>query len=213
MVRGRIRSYHGVMAVYIDDEAVTLKGTELGAVIEDARTLMEGRGRVIVEVNLNGRPLLGQELDQSRTMAVDGAEIRLVSAQPRDLAVETLSQVHAQLNEARRAQHQAADLLQRDHPKEAMKEIGKAVAVWQQTQQAVRFSTALLGISLEGRLFEGKPISEAMDLLVARLISLRDMMTAGDSLGLADSLQYEWSEVVEQWQRLVDQILLWVDEA
>lgn len=202
--------YDGSMPIYLDGESVDLAGDDLAAALLAARDRVGPAGRMIVEVELNGRPLLGPELDAAMSTPLAGAELRLVTADPRELALSALRQVRERLDDARTCQNAAADFLQKDRANDAVKEIGKAMEDWQQTQQAVSFANALLDIDLTQRTFEDAPASEVTNTLIDRLKSLRDLIESRDTVALADSLQYEWSETADQWQRFVDQMVIWV---
>ncbi|MCX5660419.1 MAG: hypothetical protein NTW19_11950 [Planctomycetota bacterium] len=198
------------MAIYLDGGQVTLQGGDLAEVLAAARERVGKAGRMIVEVELDGKQLVGAELEAAMSAPVEKAELRLITAEPRELALAALQQVRGRLDDARDRQSAAADLLQKDRPTEAVKEIGLAMEAWQETQQAISFANALLDIDLTQREFEGAPASEVTNGLIDRLKSLRDLIEGRDTVGLADSLQYEWSETAEQWQRLIDQMVLWV---
>jgi len=199
------------MPIYLDGKATELAGEKLGAVIDAAQKRLAGSGRVLVEIQLNGRSLVGDEIETQRDVGVAGADLKLESADPRQLAVQTLEAVRVGLDDARVAQGEAADLLQRDQPTHAMEQIGRAVEVWQQTQQAVLHTTMLLGIDLSQRQFEGKPITATTDALLANLRTLRDAIANRDLVALADSLNYEWPETTAKWDRLIAEIIKWVN--
>ena len=197
------------MAIYLDGQPADLAGDTLGAVIDAARARLAAAGRLLVEVSLNGEAYHGDDLRAQRQSPVGGGEVILVSADPRELAGTTLQQVRASLEDARAAQHDAAERFQQDQPAEAMQQVGRAIEVWQGTQQAVVQSARLVGIDLNQRVFENQPMSVVIDSLVLQLRSLRDLLSAGDTVGLADSLAYEWPELTDRWDRLLGEMIVW----
>lgn len=198
------------MPIFIDDQVSPLAGATLGEIIDAASRQVEARGRVVVEVHLNGESLIGDEIEKKRASNIGGGEVRLITANPRDLAAETLGQVLTLLNDARDAQAQAAELFQQDNAPEAIRQIGRAVEVWQQTQQAVLFSSMLVGLKLDDQKFDNEPLTAMTDGLLRQITELRDMLTANDTVALADSLGFEWSEMTDRWQRMIHEMIGWI---
>jgi hypothetical protein len=201
------------MPIYLDGQAVDLPGDNLGAVLDAAQQRLEPAGRVLVEVLLNGEPLLGEQLDTNRDVVIGDAKVHLESADPRELAEATLEQVRLGLMDARELQLEAADLFQQDKSNEAMQHVGRAIEAWQQAQQAVLQSTLLLGIDLDKQTFDGRPMNDLTDALLNQLKGLRDLISAGDTVGLADSLAYEWPAMTDRWDRLIRELIRWLGPA
>lgn len=198
------------MPIYLDGQPAEISGETLGAIMDAAQQRLTPAGRLLVEVKLDGRAILGEELDQQRAVPVEGVRVELESADPRQLAQTTLQQVRQGLQAARQDQIDAAGFFQQDQPAEAMQRVSRAIEAWQQAQQAVLHTTMLIGIKLDQKVFEDRPIVEVTDSLLTQLRSLRDLITAGDTVGLADSLAYEWPEMTDRWDRLIGQLIGWV---
>lgn len=198
------------MPILIDDQVSPLAGATLGEIIDAASRQVEARGRVVVEVHLNGESLIGDEIEKKRASNIGGGEVRLITANPRELAAETLGQVLTLLNDARDAQAQAAELFQQDNAPEAIRQIGRAVEVWQQTQQAVLFSSMLVGLKLDDQKFDNEPLTAMTDGLLRQITELRDMLAANDTVALADSLGFEWPEMTDRWQRMIHEMIGWI---
>jgi hypothetical protein len=201
------------MPIYVDDQPVALNESDLGQALELVTRRLEPQGRVIVEVILNGASLVGDDLMQHAQDSLAGAELKLYSADPRDLALHVLRQVREGLRTAGEAQAQAANLFQKDQSGAAMKCIGEALVLWQQAQQAVLHSAQLMGVELDQQSFEGEPLATVTNGLLAQLNDLRDRLQNNDTLGLADALLYEWPATIERWQRLIQQVIHWVEAA
>ena len=128
------------------------------------------------------------------------------------LAVQVLGQVQKQLDVARQAQDHAAEAFQQDKTAQGITQVGQAVNIWLQVQQAVTHSSALAQVNLNERKFEDQPVSAHIHELLERIRTLRDLLTQRDTLGLADTLAYEWSPMADLWQRLIGQLILWIQE-
>lgn len=204
--------YDALMPIYLDGQRTELTGQTLADLIDAAQRRVAGAGRIIVEVIVNGETLGQDQIESSSGNPVLGSEVRLESADPRELAGTTLEQVRIGLTDAREAQAEAASLFQQDQPSDAMQQVSRAISVWQQTQQAVLQSTMLLGINLDQKTFEQQPVIKMTDSLLAQLRTLRDLIAAGDTVGLADTLAYEWPEMTDRWDRLIVEIQGWIEK-
>ena len=191
------------MPIYLDNREVDLAGEALGQVLAAARDHLQPQGRVVVEVELDGQPVGGQDLDARQDEPVGQRELRMTSVDPRRLAVDTLNQVRDRLGEAQGLQETAADLLQQGRQSEALQRVASAIDIWLQTQQAVLHSAVLVGVDLDQIQVQGQDSGHITAQLLERLQELKQNITDGDSVALADALQYEWPAMVGQWDALI----------
>lgn len=200
------------MKIYLDDQPTDLPQGDLVDVLTAAQRHVASLGLAIVEVRLDGQTLTGDALNghlsgQSPTRP---AEVRLYSANPRLLVVEVLQQIQQQLDVARQAQDDAAEAFQQDRTGDGIQQVSQAIAVWLQVQQAVTEAAAMANLTLDDKTFEDQPVVEHIQQLIEQIKTLRDLLAQRDTLGLADALAYEWSETAGLWQRLVGQLILWI---
>ena len=200
------------MSIYLDDQPVDLSGDSLAEVLSSAHDQLAQTGRIVVEVSLDGETLAPNELDRQEQQPVSGGELRLYSADPRDLSRSTLEGLLGELDQARQLQTDAAEQITQDQLVEAMDMLGRAMEIWQQTHQAVSQSLSLVGIDLDDVEVEGQHGPEIVDKLVDQLKAMRDTIQGADSVGLADALAYEWPEIAELWQKMLASIIEKLDE-
>lgn len=201
------------MAIYLDEQELTLEATSVKDVIQAANAQAMAAGRIVVEISLDGQVIPADQLQAKQEDALpEGAEIRLISALPSELAIDTLNQCTLALDEARKITADAAELLQQDKSTQAIEEIAKTVGIWQQVQAVVSQSTQLTGIDLNTRKLDGEPINDIIQQHVTHLTELRDLLQSKDTLGLADVLTYEWPNVLTRWQQLIGQMIIWIEE-
>lgn len=201
------------MGIYLDDQAVLLEGRTLGAVLESARQRLHLRGRMVVEVCLDGQPLLGSALQAQSEMPVGMSDLRLYSAHPHELAATTLQQVVEQLNEVRQVHTQAAELFQSDEASKAMPLLGQAMEQWTHAPVAVVRTAELLGLATNQPLVEGVSIDQAASELALQLRQLRDQVAAGDVVALGDAMAYEWTATADRWTALVRAMLSLIESS
>ena len=195
------------MPVYLDDETVRLDGDNLGGILTAAQRRIDSSGRVIVEVQLDGQSLVGDELADKQQESITDGELRLYTADPKMLSIGVLEQARLALDQARQCQDIAAERFQQDKPAEAMQQITLAMGVWQQTQQAVLQSAQMFGLSLDDVRFDGQPLSSMTDALIEQLKVFRNLLAANDSVALADALGYEWPDTIDCWQAMISQLI------
>lgn len=200
------------MAIYLDDQPLELQDADLESALASATAHLAATGRVVVEVQLDGEPLVGDALDQQQTTVLGDLELRLYSADPQELSVLTLRQIRDRLEDAREAQAQAAQLLQEDQQSLAMGQVMRVIEIWQQTQQAVLHCVQLLGVDLDGKQIDGHSVTQVTDALLEQLRGLRSLLSSRDTVGLADVMAYEWPGTVDQWDRFVTQLIGWIQQ-
>ena len=200
------------MAIFLDDEPVQLEGGDLESVLAAASTRLGERGRVVVEVQLDGLPIVASNYAEHQDTSVSDTELRLYSADPHELTVTTLQQVKAHLDQARQAQLQAAELFQQDKQAQALEQVIQVIEVWQQVQQAVLHSVQLLRIDVDEKQVDGQTVVELTDSLIEQLKGLHELLTTVDTVGLADVLAYEWPETADRWERLIAELISWIEQ-
>ena len=200
------------MAIFLDDEPVQLEGGDLETVLTAASAQLGERGRVVVEVQLDGLPIVADNYAQHQGTSVSDSEVRLYSANPRELTVTTLQQVKAHLDQARQAQLQAAELFQQDKQAQALEQVIQVIEVWQQVQQAVLHSVQLLRIDVDEKQVDGQTVVELTDSLIEQLKGLHELLVVVDTVGLADVMAYEWPETADRWERLITELIGWIEQ-
>jgi len=200
-------AYDAGMTVYFDDEPTDLAADNLAALLEAASDRLSGDGRMIVEVKIEDETFDLERLDEAQDVPVASREVRLTTADPSRLAVQTLYALQGAMEGLRQTQADAAEKLQEDKPSEAMASLQNALAVWMQAQQAVLDSARVSGVDLDELKVEQQPASEIINQLVGMLHELKETVEAGDTVALADSLAYEWPDMIDRWQLLVGALI------
>ena len=194
------------MAIFLDDQEIKL-GTALGAVLDAAGKRLSATGRVVVEVQLEGKTLGADALAGQRELNLAGSELRIYSADPRELAISTLVAVREQLAEGRTAQVEAADLFQQDQFGPAMKRLGQAMEIWNHTPEALMKSAMILNFTEQQIAPDGRTLSRLSSDLLASLRNLRDLIDAKDTVSLADALAFEWPQILDHWDHAAQELI------
>ena len=194
------------MDVFIDNDPFTTTHDRLGPIIDQASRHVAPTGRIIVEVRLDGDALTDDQLGAADANPLTADEVQFITADPYELARQTLLEVQDQLTNARDAQQRAAAKLQADNASDAMDDIRQAMAIWQVAQDSLLKSAQLLGIPLDDLESDGRSASQIITLLAGRLAQMGEQLAARDWLGLADTLGYELDETVGQWSAMIDTV-------
>jgi hypothetical protein len=195
------------MQVFLDEQPVVLASPPLtiAAALHAARCSAESRGRVVVEVAVDGRTLDGLALAAPPDTASPTAELRCRSADPRALVAASFRDAAEGLLDAITDQDAAADAIARGRFDLAMPRLTAAVAAWTTARQVLDQGAALLAIDLNilTVALDGAetPVARAVAGLAAALTELRRCLTAQDWCGLGDVLAYDLCDQGEVWRR------------
>jgi hypothetical protein len=178
----------------------------LGAGIEAARQRATDRGRVVVEVKLDGRALTDEELQQGLAGegGVSGARLDCTTVAPAELVATSFAQASGALDEARALQADAAGALRAGDINTALANLGEVVGVWEAVKQTLDDGPGLLGRPL-GELLPGASAQEEGVRLAAALTALKTTLADQDWSTLADVLEVELDQQAERWVELLAQ--------
>jgi hypothetical protein len=194
------------MPVYLDDQPLNLRAESLGAVLDAAAKKLGERGRIVAQVELGGQVLDDEQLSACRSSSLGTQELRLLSADPRELVLASIPDVCRELEALGPMQAAIAQLLQQDHRRQAMAKLPQVLAVWQRAQQLLGYALALLGKASTELNVDGKDPQQSIEALAQQLRGARELLEAADAVALADALAYEWPRTAEHWGRLLQAV-------
>jgi hypothetical protein len=194
------------MDIYLDHEPFETDQTTLAGVLDAAQQHLAGGDRLVVEVRLDGDPLSEEDIIDRRDEAIDVEELQLITADPIDLAMQTLVEVREALVASREDHEQAARLLQQDQAGEGMEHVKRALNTWQQAQAAVVKTAQLARLELDGLTVNERPAGKVVDELRERLEAVRNALVSNDWVGLADAFEYELTESIDTWSEMLDEL-------
>jgi hypothetical protein len=184
------------------DQAVVGEAASVADALEAARQHAASRGRVIVEVKLDGVPLSNEQLDAPET-APAGAKLECISADPRALVGQSFLQAADALDEARVLQGDAAGALMAGKVEEAFASLTEVISVWESVRRVVEQGPALVGVQAEELCPPGTDFAARTMQLGTALSAMKGSMVAQDWAGLADLLQVEMDEQAGVWTELL----------
>jgi hypothetical protein len=175
----------------------------VGEAVTAAAALADERGRMIVEVLIDGEPRTGDELNGIEGDESPAIEVLLRTANPRVLVGQVLADARAALEEADQFQRDAAELIESDRLAEAMDSLTEALDIWLDVQQAIAIGLQVMDTDADQLDHDGVPIRPAIDRLNHHLQAMRTALSSQDPIGLSDVLLYDLPEIVQQWRELL----------
>ena len=191
------------MQILLDEVPCNVDAGTIGEAIESARDLARDRGRLIVDVTVDGSRLTEADLASHRRHDEAASIIRFTSADLVELVSHTFEDAEDALAEAGELQQEAAELLQSDQHTVSMDKLGEAVSIWLSVQEAVVKGTQAIGLDLDTLHVGGASFQDMIHRLNECLKTVRRGLQDRDEVTLADTLLYEFPQIVEQWRVLL----------
>lgn len=191
------------MQILIDEVPCNMDAGTVGEAIKSASDLARDRGRLIVDVTVDGSRLTEADLTSSRRHDEAAEIIRFTSADPVEMVTHAFEDAQDALAEADELQREAAELLQSGQHTVAMDKLNEAVAIWLSVQEAIVKGAQVVGLDLDTVNVGGAPLQDMIHRLNECLKIVRRGLQDRDEIALADTLLYEFPQVVEQWRGLL----------
>jgi hypothetical protein len=183
-----------------------VKACTVGEAIDAASRLAADRGRLIVEVVVDGEQWTDAELSEPGRLGSAADVLQLATAEPRTLVAAAFADAEEGLRDIAQLQREAAELLQEDRQTVAMDRLGDAVSIWASIHETVTKGAEIAGLDLQSQHVGAAPLRDAVARLGGRLHAVRDALSHDDQISLADTLLYEFPEVVTEWRAILAEL-------
>jgi len=192
---------------------LTGEGRTLGQVVDQAKALVAGSGRMIVGIECDGRTLGPDEVQQVFSGPADAySQVNFQTSVPTQLARDALGTVVGLLDRIETLTSSAAEALNQSQVKNAMEHMGELCTSWNSVYQGVYNTLKLLDIDPAGIELTTGTAAAAMNRLLERLQEVKSSLENQDYTQLADILSYELSPLANDWRGIVDALLATLDE-
>jgi hypothetical protein len=159
--------------------------------------------RLVVHVLIDGEEPDLTHLGKVKQSPVSGHTVFIETADPRQMAMQVLTEVESALDEADRLKTEAAELLQRNQNAPAMEKLSGCFTTWQHAQESVLKTAQLLRIDL-ALIRAGTGTMQTLFLEFTRqLKKIRTALESRDFVALSDLLLYETTETSTQWRSAI----------
>lgn len=188
------------MTVTVDDQPLPAERLGLKTVGQVLAHLQRDVNRLVVHVLIDGHEPDLDQLNQVRQAPLAGHTLYIETADPREMALEVLGAVEAQLDEADRLKSEAADLLQRNQTTKALERLSGCFTTWQHAQESVLKTAQLLRIDLAAIRVGERALRDVLLEFTTQLRTIRESLENRDYVSLGDVLVYEMTETCAQWR-------------
>ena len=165
---------------------------------------LQKENRLVVHVLVDGQEPDLTEMGSLRRIPLDRHTLFVETADPRDLALQALAEVEAQLDEADQLRAQASDLILANQQQQAMQKLSGCFATWQTAPESVLKTAQILRVDLEQVRVAGKPLADGVRLFAEQLRHIKEALENRDFVALNDILTYEAPETTAHWRAAIE---------
>jgi len=203
-----------------------INGEEINAALPENATLAAtlqviednhvADSEVITSVLVDGEPLTAERLSIWKGRSVDEfgeADVEIKSRS--SFAAEALQLIADRLLESSSQRDQIVELLGRGNSGEAVQMLPDYLQTWDAVQQNLSGAARLMGVEIESLVVfdnsnpsspQERSVSEQIGLLAEQLGQVKAAIEAGDLVLLGDVLDYEFSDLSENWHNMLLQL-------
>lgn len=196
----------------LDGQPLEANTDSLGVALARAAEAAEARGRFVVEVVADGTLLDQAALAGASEAPSPYRELRLSTADPRELVRTTLESAASALDQAREGQARAADFILRGKLDDARTPLRGALETWQAVRTAIDHSAALLRLDVASLGDANTPLEPLLASLHASLGTVKDTLERQDYSALGDELAFELDRLTHEWQAALRELAGWVGQ-
>jgi hypothetical protein len=186
------------MRILLDETETSLKAQTVGDALRQAADLVGQRGRLIVEVEVDGIRWSEEDLATPETSERAAGELKLLTAHPAELLRETFTQASEAIVAVEEIQCEAAKRMQAGRTKEGLQALLEALAVWGAVQTGISRGLDIGVLSLDDLRARGLDVDGSMQALEAKLRDLRQAIVEQDYTALSDCLLYEFPAIAQR---------------
>ena len=194
------------MQVLLDSDPCEMKAQTVGEAIAAAATLAQTRGRLIIDVIVDGLRWSEQQLDSAQQNDATAETIEFITAEPKELVLQTFEDAAEALTDADALQKEAAELLQADQSIICMDKLAEALSIWLTVQQAIVKGSQVVELQLDSISVNKIPITESIARLNENLQLLRSALQQDDQVAVADALLYEFPDIINEWRTILEHL-------
>jgi hypothetical protein len=188
------------MAVTVDHQPLPAESLGLRTVGQVLSHLAKGN-RLVVQVLIDGLEPDPANLGTVRRENLEGHELFIETADPRQVAADALLHVEEQLKEADRLRLEASELLGRASHVKAMEKLSGCFSTWQHAQESVLKTAQLLRVDLSHlNVSRGVTLDDLIADFTGQLHEIKRALERRDFSRLSDVLRYDAAETSEQWR-------------
>jgi hypothetical protein len=181
----------------MDGTTCAFSARTIGEAIERATDHAQTIGRVLIEVDVDGRTLDADDLDEADSLGVSPEEIAFTSLSPEELLLATLDLGEQAIESAQVSFKQAAELIQSGDTDRAFGELKQGIDLWKTVEETV-FREAIPEVP-----GHEKALEERIAELRHSFDSIKRAIATSDLAALSDALLYEFPQTSSECASLL----------
>jgi hypothetical protein len=186
------------MRILLDESETTLAANTVGDALRQAAALAGERGRMIVEIEVDGIRWSEDDLSTPETAQRGAGELKLLTAHPAELLCETFDQSANAVAEIEEIQREAAKHFQGGRTKDGLNQLLESLALWGAVQTGLARGLNIGVLSQPALEARGIEVDGPVKVLESKLRELREAIIAQDFTALSDCLMYEFPAVAQR---------------
>ena len=187
------------MSVTIDHEMLAVESLGLNTVGQVLSHVSRGN-RLVVNLLIDGaQPDLAMigEIRQSTLM---GKTLFIETADPRGMALDVLTEVEKQMDQADRLAGDCVEYLRQDKTSDAMQRLAGCFTIWQHAQESLLKTAQLLRIDLQMIKVGDRTLADVLNEFSQQLKLIKTSLEDRDYVTLCDVLTYETASTTANWR-------------
>jgi len=156
--------------------------------------------RLVVNLLIDGaQPDLAMigEIRQSTLM---GKTLFIETADPRGMALDVLTEVEKQMDQADRLAGDCVEYLRQDKTSDAMQRLAGCFTIWQHAQESLLKTAQLLRIDLQMIKVGDRTLADVLNEFSQQLKLIKTSLEDRDYVTLCDVLTYETASTTANWR-------------
>lgn len=184
--------------VFVEDE------TTIELALKHVQDHLCADNRLVVGVHCNGQDVPAQEMAATlKKPANSFSSLTILTGTRSSLVSSAMNEAATCLTSTEDACRQTATLLTEGKTAEAAQTLGECLRIWQQVHEAIGKSIEMLQLDPVQVHVDDSPLSELIGKPKGVLLQMKTALQSQDFVLLADILEYEITEVTQNWSSIV----------
>ncbi|MCK6483361.1 MAG: hypothetical protein HUU22_03500 [Phycisphaerae bacterium] len=176
----------------------------VGEVVLSVRDRLSGNDRLVTRVQCGGSELTDEAWATAMQQSIGEVDrIDLHTEPRRPTVLAALRQAREALGQAMALRAVVADALTEGRLSEAMDDLGDLIRHCAASQEAVHVGAALMNVDLDALAARNAELGAGVRSVAEALRQLKEALTQGDHVLLADQLRFEFDRTLTAWDGVV----------
>ncbi len=198
------------MDIFVDDNKLDDLGVD-GQTLEEALQRVQETacppGRLIATLRCDGLEIgAGAMAETLGKPTEEFQRLEVYTGTRAGLVRDAMEQAWLTLQDGEEERSQIAQLIAEGNVTDGIRILGENLGVWQQIHDAIAKSLQMLELNPAAIQVNDMTFEEAVTQPRAMLLQIKNALQSQDYVLLADVLQYEFGDVVAQWQAIIEEI-------